>query len=379
MKDAIKIKGARTHNLKDVSLEIPKNKLVIFSGVSGSGKSSLAFDTIFAEGQRRYIESLSPYARQFLGQMEKPDVDEIEGLSPAIAIDQKAHSHNPRSTVATLTEIYDYLRVLFARIGKPFCPECGSEIKKMSADEIADFLEETAARENAPVATVLAPVVRGRKGEYFQLLQDLFSDGFGEARIDGKFYSLRERIELPRYKMHTIEIVVDRVPLADRQRLFEAVETAIERGGGLVGAVFPSGKEFVLSSLLSCPRENFSLPEIEPRLFSFNSPYGACEGCHGIGHDFIDINDLCSACGGRRLKKEALAVKITGRNISDLTSLTIDEAYEFFATLDDHLSENEKLIAKNVLKEIIARLEFLLEVGLDYIALNRESWTLSGG
>ena len=384
MKDKIKITGARVHNLKDVSLELPKNKLIVFSGVSGSGKSSLAFDTIFAEGQRRYIESLSPYARQFLGQMEKPDVDEIEGLSPAIAIDQKAHSHNPRSTVATLTEIYDYLRVLFARVGKPFCPECGKEIRKMSADEIVEAVAERAEKEKSSYVAVLAPVVRGRKGEYFQLIQDLFEDGFAEARIDGRFHSLHERIDLTRYKMHTIEAVVDRSLVSDRQRLFEAVELALQKGKGIVIAVFVpptggQGGELLLSSRWSCPRDDFAFPEIEPRLFSFNSPYGACEECHGIGHDFLDINDLCAACGGKRLKKETLAVKVAGKDIHDIVSLTIADAFEFFAGLEKKLSDNEKLIAKNILKEIVSRLEFLLEVGLDYISLNRESWTLSGG
>ncbi len=379
MKDKIKITGARVHNLKNVSLELPKNKLIVFSGVSGSGKSSLAFDTIFAEGQRRYIESLSPYARQFLGQMEKPDVDEIEGLSPAIAIDQKAHSHNPRSTVATLTEIYDYLRVLFARVGRPFCPECGKEIRKMSADEIVETVSERAKKEKSSHIAVLAPVVRGRKGEYFQLLQDLFEDGFAEARIDGKFHSLREKIELPRYKMHTIEAVIDRVLVSDRQRLFEATELALDKGRGIIAAIFADGGELLLSARWSCPRDGFAFPEIEPRLFSFNSPYGACGECHGIGRDFSDVGDLCRICGGARLKKESLAVKVAGKSIDGVAALTIGEAFEFFAELDKRLSENEKLIAKNVLKEIISRLEFLLEVGLDYISLNRESWTLSGG
>ena len=387
MNDKIIIKGARVNNLKNVNLELPKNKLIVFSGVSGSGKSSLAFETIFAEGQRRYIESLSPYARQFLGQMEKPDVDEITGLSPAIAIDQKAHSHNPRSTVATLTEIYDYMRVFFARAGKPFCPTCGREIRKMSIDEMMEAIKKQALKIKSEHATIIAPIVRGRKGEYFQLLQNLFNDGFSEVRIDGKFQSLHERVNLKRYGMHTIEVVVDKAMINDKTRLVEAVETALHYGKGLVIVNFgnsPSASsgqndEMFLSSFWTCPNDNFSFSEIEPRLFSFNSPYGACEVCHGIGHDFFDDKSVCAVCRGARLKKEVLAIKINGKNIHDLTSLTIDKAYEFFGDLENHLSENDVLIAKNILKEIISRLEFLLEVGLDYIALNRESGTLSGG
>ncbi len=391
------------HNLKDVDLTLPKNKLIVFTGLSGSGKSSLAFDTIFAEGQRRYIESLSPYARQFLGQMEKPDVDEITGLSPAIAIDQKAHSRNPRSTVATLTEIYDYLRILYARIGKPHCPTCGRLIKKMSPEEMVDAIKEESRKKKVESVTILAPIVRGRKGEYYQLLQDLFRDGFSEARIDGKIASLHDKVDLRRYGMHTIEVVIDKVMISDKTRLFEAVETALHKGNGLLTAIFDGlrhserseeskkdrsfGKpqddklenELLLSSHWTCPHDNFAFPEIEPRLFSFNSPYGACETCHGIGHDFFDPNLLCNVCNGSRLKPEVLAIKIHGHSIDEVVSFTIDKSYEFFGELDSHLSPGEKHIAKNVLKEITARLEFMLEVGLDYLTLKRESGTLSGG
>lgn len=395
MKDKIVIKGAKVHNLKSIDLELPKNKLIVFTGVSGSGKSSLAFDTIFAEGQRRYVESLSPYARQFLGQMDAPDVEEITGLSPAIAIDQKGHSHNPRSTVATLTEIYDYMRVLFARLGKPYCPNCGGEIKKLSAQEMIDTIIELSG--GKPI-TILAPVVRGRKGEYYQLLYDFLSDGFSEVRIDGKFHSLHDRINLSRYKIHSIDLVVDKVLPArsaggpdDISRIAEAVDTALEYGKGLIGAIFAApnggeprpkgrdGKEILLSSNWSCPKDDFSFQEIEPRLFSFNSPYGACENCHGLGREFIYSDTPCQKCRGGRLKKEALSVKIMGKNINDITSLPIDKAYEFFIGFEDKLKTNEKEIAKTVLKEIISRLGFLLEVGLDYIALNREAGTLSGG
>ncbi|MBI2446602.1 MAG: excinuclease ABC subunit UvrA [Parcubacteria group bacterium] len=389
MKDKIIIKGAKVHNLKNIDLELPKNKLIVFTGVSGSGKSSLAFDTIFAEGQRRYVESLSPYARQFLGQMDAPDVEEITGLSPAIAIDQKGHSHNPRSTVATLTEIYDYMRVLFARIGKPFCPNCGGEIKKLSPQEMIDTIIELA--DGKPI-TILAPVVRGRKGEYYQLLYNFLSDGFSKARIDGKFHSLHDRINLSRYKNHNIDLVVDKVLPDDVSRVAEAVDTALEYGEGLVGAIFAApdggeprpkgrdgGRELLLSSKWSCTKDDFSFQEIEPRLFSFNSPYGACENCHGLGREFIYSEELCSVCNGKRLKKESLSVKVKGKNIAETADLTIDKAYEFFVELEDKLKANEKEIAKTVLKEIISRLGFLLEVGLDYIALSREAGSLSGG
>ena len=379
MKNEIVIKGARVNNLKNIDLTLPKNKMIVFTGLSGSGKSSLAFETIFAEGQRRYIESLSPYARQFLGQMEKPDVDEITGLSPAIAIDQKAHSHNPRSTVATLTEIYDYLRVLYARVGKPFCPECGRVIKKMSLEEMVEAIQKNAAKNRSEYATIIAPIVRGRKGEYFQLLQNLFEDGFSEARVDGEIKSLHERVEMKRYGAHSIEVVVDKVLVNDQTRIFEAVETALEYGKGLVIASFANKEEMLFSSHWTCPHDSFAFPEIEPRLFSFNSPFGACEACHGLGRDFFDEKKICEVCSGARLKKEVLAIKINNKNIHEVVSLTIDKVYEFFADLDEIFDENEKIIAKNVIKEIVSRLEFLLEVGLDYLTLNRESGTLSGG
>ena len=376
----IKIRGARVHNLKNVNLDLPRDQFIVFTGLSGSGKSSLAFDTIFAEGQRRYVESLSPYARQFLGQMEKPDVDEITGLSPAIAIDQKAHSRNPRSTVATLTEIYDYMRVLFARIGRPHCPSCNLEIKKMSIDEMLDTILARVEEKNSKVLTILGPIVRGRKGEYYQLLQDLFSDGFSEARIDGEVVSLHDKIELKRYGMHTIEVVVDKVMPSDKLRAFEALETGLHRGQGLVTIIFDDMEEMTLSSHWSCPNDGFSFPEIEPRLFSFNSPYGACEECHGIGRNMYGVpGNICSSCEGRRLKPEVLAIKIYGKNIHELVTLTIDNAFAWFVEISGKLTSNEKKIGENLLKEITSRLEFLLEVGLEYLTLNRESGSLSGG
>ncbi|RJQ31519.1 excinuclease ABC subunit A [Candidatus Parcubacteria bacterium] len=378
MDDKIIIKGARVHNLKNVSLEIPKNKLVVFTGVSGSGKSSLAFDTIFAEGQRRYIESLSPYARQFLGQMDRPDVDEIIGLSPAIAIDQRALSHNPRSTVGTLTEIYDYLRVLYARLGDVFCPNDGTRIQKLSPEEMVNIIIDKAKKLKEETAMILSPVVRGRKGEYYQLLYNMLNLGFSEARIDGKFHSLHEKIVLSRYKPHTIEIVIDRVMISDQTRLFEAVESALAQSKGLLTAIFQK-EELLLSANWTCPVDNFAFPEVEPRLFSFNSPYGACPTCNGLGKVDLFLGTICPECHGKRLKPEALSVKIKNKNIQEVAALSIEKAYEFFVEYEDKMSEWDKKIAINVVKEITDRLSFLLEVGLDYLTMEREAETLSGG
>jgi excinuclease ABC subunit A len=380
--DKIIIKGARVHNLKNISLELPKNNIIVFTGVSGSGKSSLAFDTIFAEGQRRYIESLSPYARQFLGQMEKPDVDEIIGLSPAISIDQKALSYNPRSIVGTLTEIYDYLRVLYARLGELYCPNCLHKIEKLTIDEMIDIIKEKAILNNFKKVLILSPLVLGRKGEHYQLLRQFIGEGFERARIDGEIVSLFENITLSKYKNHTIEIVIDEFEIDDENRLFEAVELALSYSKGLVTVkLFDENNnlEFILSSLRSCPHCGFSFPEIEPRLFSFNSPYGACQNCHGIGKIDFFSEEICPVCQGKRLKKEALSVKINNKNIWEVCSLTIDKCYEFFIDYESKLKEREKIIAKDVLKEIINRLSFLIDVGLDYLTLSREASTLSGG
>ncbi len=399
MKNSIIIKGAREHNLQNIDLEIPRNKMVVFTGLSGSGKSSLAFDTIFAEGQRRYVESLSAYARQFLGQLKKPDVDEIEGLSPAISIDQKAHSVNPRSTVATITEIYDYLRVLYARIGKPHCPIGGEPIRKMTVDEIADVVLQTTieihtkpefikTRKNAQSSNeiiILAPIVRGRKGEYYQLLQQAYESGFAEVRINGKIYPLRERVPLARYKRHNIELVVDHIPLAWpiknnqplRSRLVEAVEIALDRADDTVIAVLDDGSEKLMSARFACPEHDFAFPEIEPRLFSFNSPYGACEACNGLGTVWIYSDEICASCNGARLRKEALNVLINGKSIVDVTSLTIEESLNFFKNLK--INEVESMISKPIMKEILARLQFMQDVGLHYLTLNRIAGSLSGG
>jgi excinuclease ABC subunit A len=383
--DKIIIKGARVHNLKNIDVTIPKNKLVVFTGLSGSGKSSLAFDTIFAEGQRRYIESLSPYARQFLGQMDRPDVDEITGLSPAIAIDQRALSHNPRSTVGTLTEIYDYLRVLYARLGEVFCPVCGRKIQKLSPEEIVDIILNTGHDLKEETVTIMSPVVRSRKGEYYQMLYDYLNLGYGQARVDGDLKSLREPLILSRYKNHSIDIVVDRVILKDESRLFEAVENAIDYSKGLVTVIFREGdlkkgpEESLLSSLWTCPEDNFAFPEIEPRLFSFNSPSGACEECHGLGRVGFELDKPCPKCEGKRLKPEALSIKIKNKNIYEVTTLTIEDAYEFFTNYKKGLNEKQSKIAVNLLKEISDRLKFMLEVGLNYLTLKREAETLSGG
>jgi excinuclease ABC subunit A len=456
--DKLVIRGARTHNLKNITVEMPRNKMVVITGISGSGKSSLAFDTIFAEGQRRYVESLSAYARQFLNQMPKPDVDEITGLSPAISIDQKSRSNNPRSTVATITEIYDYLRVLYARIGRPHCPLCGDEIKKLSNEEIINFALDSIRTHELKSATgsgagknkrkvmgvkwdetpisILSPVVRGRKGEYYQLLYDLLNKGYTEVRMDGEIKKLRERIDISKTKVHDIEVIVDTFQIHEfkdnpsdaRMRLSEAVERALIESDGLViikineeparnASHNDAGGEFLLSSKFSCPRDGFSFPEIEPRLFSFNSPYGACPTCNGLGTKYFGGTEVCDDCHGARLRIEALNVFIgektkqdnsflnrrRGRapspkdevgisnfkkiypaesvsipmNIVNLTQLSIDQVADFFVELT--LTEQEKEISKVVIKEIESRLEFLLNVGLNYLSLDRKANTLSGG
>ena len=385
MKGVISIKKASIHNLKNISLDIPKEKLVVVTGLSGSGKSSLAFDTIFAEGQRRYIESLSPYARQFLGEMKKPPVEDISGLSPAIAINQKALSSNPRSTVATLTEIYDYLRVLFAKIGRLFCPICQREIRKLSKDQILDIILEKRKKIKSNKIIILSPVVLGRKGEYYQLLYDLLNKGFERARIDKEFVSLHERISLSRYRNHTIEALIDEIELKElkKNRLFEDIELALELSHGLVTVLYYKNnkelEESILSSSRTCPYDGFSFPEIEPRFFSFNSPYGACPACKGLGKEFYGSEEVCPVCLGKRLKKEVLAVKILGKNIYEVTNLDVNQALRFFNEFISKLTPYEEKISSGLILEIISRLEFLKKVSLDYLTLNREAGTLSGG
>ena len=397
--DKLIVKGARTHNLKNIDVEIPRNKMVAITGVSGSGKSSLAFDTIFAEGQRRYVESLSSYARQFLNQMPKPDVDEITGLSPAISIDQKSRSNNPRSTVATITEIYDYLRVMYARIGHPHCPLCGEEIKKLSNEEILNFIldkiqsfEKKNKRKVMGVEwdeteiNILSPIVRGRKGEYYQLLYDLLGKGFAEIRLDGVMKRLREQITLSKNKAHNIDILVDHFAVHEfkdnkensRTRLSEAIERALIESEGLV-TIKINDEEFIMSAKFACKNDGFSFPEIEPRLFSFNSPYGACPACNGLGSKYFMGDEPCDSCHGARLRPEALNVFLADSkvNILNLSSLSIADAYDFFKNLK--LSDQEKEISLPVVKEIEARLQFMLDVGLHYLQLSRKANTLSGG
>ena len=492
MQDNIHIKGAREHNLQNLELDIPRDKLVVLTGLSGSGKSSLAFDTIFAEGQRRYMESLSSYARQFLGQMEKPDVDSIDGLSPAISIDQKTTSRNPRSTVGTVTEIYDYLRLLFARIGIPHCPQCGRRIEKQTVDQMADQLLEL------PEGTriqILAPVVRGRKGQHAKVLDSAKRSGFVRVYIDGSLYQLEETIELDKNKKHNIEIVVDRLIIRDglRKRMTDSIETALKLSDGLLMADVAGEEERRLySQNFSCPECGISIEELQPRMFSFNNPFGACPECTGIGYlmkfdpelvipdpslslrqgaitapgwmssnqpesftyrileqlsqkygfsldtPFQDLperarqvllygtegekleiyysgrfgaktyqvefegllknlhrryeeasesvkqeyeaymtNAQCPVCHGQRLRREALAVTVCGKNISQITSMSVRELTEFFQSLQ--LSRREQLIAAQILKEIRARVGFLRDVGLDYLTLSRAAGTLSGG
>ncbi len=486
--DHITIRGAREHNLKNVTLSIPRDKLVVFTGLSGSGKSSLAFDTIYAEGQRRYVESLSAYARQFLGQMEKPDVDTIEGLSPAISIDQKGTSKNPRSTVGTVTEVYDYLRLLYARIGHPHCPVCGREVRRQTVDQMADHVEKLPAGTRL---MVLGPIVRGRKGEYRSLIEDVRKSGFVRVRVDGSLYELGEQIPLDKNKKHDIQVVVDRIVVGpdQRSRLAESIETAARLGSGLVIIVPDKGEEIQMSMDYACPYDGTSVSEPEPRNFSFNSPHGACPTCTGIGFQLVVDGDLvvpdptlslregaiaawsrsqffypellesvskffgidmdkpwskltkpqrdvllngtgdrkirfgyknqygharwyeapfegvianlqrryeetqsdflkaelerymsdkpCPACQGRRLKPESLAVTVANHNIAEVCALPVSTAVGFFDRLD--LTEREQIIARGVLKEIHERLQFMIDVGLEYLTIERAANTLSGG
>lgn len=400
------VRGARTHNLKNITVEMPRGKLIAITGPSGSGKSSLAFDTIFAEGQRRYIESLSAYARQFLNKLQKPDVDEISGLSPAISIDQKSASRNPRSTVATITEIYDYLRILYARVGQPYCLDTDVPIEKLSQDEILGIVlksiedkEVTEAKKEKVLGielskgkvSIFAPLVVGRKGEYYQLLYDLLNKGYETVKIDGQIKQLRERIELKKTARHDIDVLVDSIyvseftdsPKSSKERLSEAVELALKESNGLVKVESPDGHERTLSAKFICPIDGSSFPEVEPRLFSFNSPYGACPECNGLGVVGIFQSDECPSCKGARLRPEALRVylggdgKSLGKNVVDFTNMTVKEASDFIAQLK--LSKKHQDIAWPALREIIERLEFMQNVGIEYLTLNRRANTLSGG
>jgi len=387
MQNSIVIKGAREHNLKNIDVTIPRDRLVVITGLSGSGKSSLAFDTIYAEGQRRYVESLSAYARQFLEQMGKPDVDSIEGLSPAISIEQKSTSHNPRSTVGTVTEIYDYLRLLFARVGRPSCFQCGEEITAQTVQQMVDAI---GLLSEGSKFQLLAPIVRGRKGEYRKELLDMRRAGYVRARVDGRPVDLGEDITLDKQKKHTIEIVVDRLVMkqgeAMARRLADSVETSLKLAGGLVGVLTDNGNMSLYSEQLACIRCGVSYPEITPRVFSFNSPHGACPACDGIGYamapDGPDDEDFtllepCEVCKGARLRPESLSVKIAKQSIAEVTHLSVRAAADFFSSVK--FTERELLIAHRILKEIRERLGFLVNVGLDYLTLDRAAATLSGG
>jgi len=423
--EKIIIKGAREHNLKNIDLELPRGKFIVFTGISGSGKSSLAFDTIYAEGQRRYVESLSAYARQFLEQMQKPDVDYIEGLSPAISIDQKAPPRNPRSTVGTVTEIYDYLRLLFANIGGPHCPQCDRKIERQTVQQIVDQIFKLP---EGTLANILSPVIRGKKGEYRELFSDIAKDGFLRVRVDKKIYELGDAPAINKKTRHSIEIVVDRLMIKDsnKKRLAESVETALKYGNGLVIVSHGEKKTFkeeIYSEKFSCPACGISFDEITPRIFSFNTPYGACPACDGLGDklefdpELIKADERlalsgrtldelivymkrkfresihkdyerwryyqymssvpCPACHGQRLRPESLAVKISGRSIADVSAQPIKKVFEFLDGLK--LTERELHIAKQIIKELRSRLKFLLDVGLDYLTLDRPSASLSGG
>jgi excinuclease ABC subunit A len=406
----IVIRGARTHNLKNIDVEMPRGKMIAITGPSGSGKSSLAFDTIFAEGQRRYVESLSPYARQFLNKLQKPDVDEISGLSPAISIDQKSASRNPRSTVATITEIYDYLRILYARVGQPYCLDVDVPIMKLSQDEILGIITKSIETKEIKEATIkqsqkvmgielskgrvsiFSPVVVGRKGEYYQLLYDLLGKGYETVKIDGQIKQLREKIILAKNQRHDIDVLIDEIYVSEftddvkgsHERLSEAVERALFESNGLVKIESPDGSLRTLSAKFICPIDGSSFPEVEPRLFSFNSPYGACPECNGLGVVGIFQNDECPACKGARLRPEALRVylggdgkKDLGINIVAFTQMTVEEATKFIDGLK--LTKKQQDIAWPALREIIERLQFMNNVGIQYLTLDRRANTLSGG
>ena len=386
MGNSIIIKGAREHNLKNIDVEIPRDKLVVITGLSGSGKSSLAFDTIYAEGQRRYVESLSAYARQFLEQMGKPDVDSIEGLSPAISIEQKSTSHNPRSTVGTVTEIYDYLRLLFARVGRPYCFQCGEEITAQTVQQMVDAI---AAQPEGMKFQILAPIVRGRKGEYRKELLEMRKAGYVRARIDEKIVDLGEDISLDKQKKHTIEIIVDRLIMkpgdALMRRLADSVETSVKLTSGLVGVLTEDGQSKLYSDRLACIKCDVSYPEVTPRVFSFNSPHGACPACDGIGYRMAPGNEEedftllepCETCHGARLRPESLSIKLAKKSIAEVTTLSVRAAADFFLSLK--FTDRELVIAHRILKEIRERLGFLVNVGLDYLTLDRAAATLSGG
>jgi len=399
MQDSIIVKGAREHNLKNIDVTIPREKITVITGPSGSGKSSLAIDTIYAEGQRRYVESLSAYARQFLEQLQKPDVDSIEGLSPSIAINQKTVSRSPRSTVGTITEIYDYMRVLYTRIGKPFCFLCGGAI---SSQDVQSIIDSVISMPHGTRLQILAPIIRDRKGEYKKELTEMRNEGFVRARIDGVMVDLTEEISLKKQKRHTIEIVIDRFITKHgiEQKIKSAIDIALKYSDTVIINLVKEQRDIPFSKAMACLQCGASFPEINPRLFSFNSTYGACPQCHGLGitgtgtsedafgislqggngEDLVSSTEplkYCKSCGGMRLRKEALSIKIQGRNIGEFSGLTVEDALSFVSSLT--LTQRERTIASRVLKEVKDRLSFLLKVGLGYLTLDRMSLTLSGG
>lgn len=395
MQEFIVIKGAREHNLKNIDVKIPRDKITVITGPSGSGKSSLAIDTIYAEGQRRYVESLSAYARQFLDQMQKPEVDYIEGLSPAIAIDQRTVTRSPRSTVGTITEIYDYMRVLYTRIGVPYCYQCGSVI---TTQDLHNIIRAILSLPSGTRVQVLAPIVRERKGEYKKDLQQMRMDGFVRARIDGKMVDLTQDISIKKQQRHTIEIVIDRfiIKHSIERQIRQAIDTSLRYADTVIINLIDENKDIPFSRTLACPRCGISYPEIEPMLFSFNSKYGACPRCKGIGFEGISedsgIKGLdsgvthedelthvvpCKECNGMRLRKEALSIKLHNMNIGEFAVMSVKDAKAFINNLN--LSEREMVISKRILKEVGDRLSFLERVGLGYLTLGRASITLSGG
>ncbi len=409
MQQYIKVKGAREHNLKNIDIEIPKNKLVVITGLSGSGKSTLAFDTLYAEGQRRYVESLSSYARQFLNLMPKPDVDKIEGLSPAISIEQKTISKNPRSTVGTITEIYDYLRLLYARIGVPYSPTTGLPIQAQTVTQIVDLI---ASYPSEKKYYILSPIAREKKGEFRSELALIKKLGFERVFVDKNLYLIDEIPALSKNIKHDISVVVDRISIPSdesevaelKQRLANSVSIGLKQSNGLlITRDFETNEERIFSEQLACPVSGFCIEKIEPRLFSFNSPKGACRACGGLGfkggiqnslgyfgrklqieedesdESFSVEKEICPVCNGTRLSKEALCVKINQKNIAEISNMSIDSAKEWFINLWDKLSEKETAIAEKILNEIQNRLQFLINVGLEYLTLSRASETLSGG
>lgn len=380
----IRVKKAAQHNLKNLDLNLPRNKLIVITGPSGSGKSSLAFDTLFAEGQRRYIECLSTYARQYIEQMEKPDVESIEGLSPSISIDQKTISSNPRSTVGTVTEVYDLLRLLFARVGTPHCPRCGRKVTSQTPDQIVDRIFSSSLQENVKI---LSPVVKGRKGEYHTLFDRYKKKGFLRFRVDGQLREVEEKLSLERTKKHNIEVLVDEIKISpsSQKRLKEAVDRALEMSGGDLLMIKEEDRENFYSLNLLCPYCDISLPELEPRTFSFNSPYGACPRCHGIGFktvlnewgDVVLTGELCPDCGGSRLRSESLAVRVGQKNIHGLSSLPVNHLLEEVSSWD--FPSSQQLVVSKILKEVDSRLKIMVELGIPYLQLIRTTGSLSGG